>query len=69
MHLRTAGSECFKHRAWPYENGPGVNRNDLEDLEELKLIRIERTNSSWRVAPSQQGIVLAESYEHAEAWE
>jgi hypothetical protein len=62
MHLRTAGGELVKNHGWSYD-GPAVNRNDLQDLEDLKLIRIERNNGSWLVAPSHQGVSLAELYE------
>lgn len=67
MHLRMAGGEFVKHPAWPNAEGPAVNRNDLEDLAELKLVRIEDTGRSWLVAPTQQGVALAERHDHDEA--
>jgi hypothetical protein len=58
--------EFFKHRGWPLD-GPAVNRIDLLDLADLKLVRIEDTGSSWRVAPSHQGMALADQHDHDEA--
>lgn len=67
MHLSMARGEFVKHPAWPNADGPAVNRNDLAELAELKLVRIEDTGSSWRVAPTQQGVALADRHNQDEA--
>lgn len=66
MHLSMGRGECFKHRGWP-QDGPAVNRNDLRDLADLNLVWIEDTGSSWRVAPSYQGMALASRHDRDEA--
>jgi hypothetical protein len=66
MHLRMADAEFFQHRGWP-ESAPPVSRNDLEDLAELKLVRIEDTGRSWLVAPTHRGIAIADRHDYDEA--
>lgn len=66
MHLRMAGGELVKHSGWSAD-APAVSRSDLEDLAELKLVRIEDTGRSWLVAPTHQGTALADRREHDDA--
>lgn len=63
MHMRMGGMrEGFKHHAWP-DDGPEVGREELEELAELGLVRVEYLERSWMVAPTRDAQDNVAEYE------
>lgn len=54
--------EGFKHHAWP-DDGPEVGREELEELAEPGLLRVEYLERAWMVAPTREAQDNVAEYE------
>ena len=61
-----ASGDTLEHDAWP-EDGPTVGGEELEELEELGLVRIENAGSASSVRPTREAIASVAEYERERA--
>jgi len=59
-----ANADSFEHHAWP-EDGPAIDGETLEELEDLGLVRIGECGAASSVRPTRDAVTWVARYERA----
>jgi len=60
--LSFANGDTLEHDAWP-EDGPVIGREDLDELAELGLVRLEDIGGAFTIRPSREALDSVAQYE------